>query len=211
MGVIGEQFSRPHGFLGSIAGRFMARNNAVFNRWVVVETLSAGASLPETIVEIGSGPGIGTQALLDGAPASVVTAVDPSEPMQRWLRRRNRSALAKGRLHTVTGDLEDLTGVTAVDLVVAVHVLYFWRDPARQLGAVRSLLRPGGTMALGFQLRHHMPAPARRDFPASGHRLYDTDEEVIAVIEAAGLIPQPIKVLGAPGQPGGRLALAAAP
>jgi len=208
MGIIGEQFGRPSGLLGTLAGRFMARNNAAFNRWVCAEAVASLTGAPTSIVEVGSGPGIGTQALLAAVPSARVTAVDPSAPMQRQLHRRNRSAVAAGRLRAVTGDLTAVADQSEVDLVVAVHVLYFWHTPARELDVVRGLLRSGGVFALGYQLRQHMPPVAQRDFPASGHVLYDSDEDVIGLLSSAGLSSLPVRTLGPEESPAGRLLLA---
>lgn len=211
MGFVGEQFSRPSGILGSVVGRFMARNNAVLNRWAATEAVAAASAPPNHIVEIGSGPGIGTQALLKAAPGARVTAIEPSMPMQRQLRRRNGQALAEGRLQLVTGTLDEATGLAVADLALAVHVLYFWSDPAAELASARELLRPGGLVALGYQLRQHMPAAGQRDFPRSGHHLYDTDKDVAEVATSAGLVPHPVQVLGPVERPTGRLLLATSP
>lgn len=205
MGVIGRQFGRPAGLIGALAGRFMARNNADVNRWVVAE-VTRDPTL-RRIVEIGSGPGIGTQELLAATTAHVI-AIDPSTSMQRQLRRRNRAAVADSRLRTITGSLADATDLYDLDLVVAVHVIYFWTDPVLEFTRIRSMLRDGGTVALGYQWRRHMPAVAQRDFPASGHRLYEDDDAVQEVVSAAGLVPQRAAVLGTVEQPAGRLLIA---
>jgi hypothetical protein len=44
-----------------------------------------------------------------------------------------------------------------VDLVAANHVLYFWREPEQVLSMIRECLVPGGSIALGYQLRQNMP------------------------------------------------------
>ena len=54
MGLIGQQFGKPSGVLGGLAGRFMARNNAELNRWVAGQAI--GAAQPDRILEIGSRP-----------------------------------------------------------------------------------------------------------------------------------------------------------
>lgn len=203
MGLIGRQFGRPSGMLGGITGRFMARNNAALNHWIAAEAVEVAR--PDKILEVGSGPGVGTAALLEAAPDASVTAVDPSPAMARQLGRRNRGAISSGRLTAVTAGLSDLDATSDHDLVVAVHVLYFWVDPVRELRAVRDLLRPGGVAALGYQLRRHMPPVAQRDFPATGHRLYDTDADVAELMSDAGLNPSPVRVLGSKDAPTGRL------
>lgn len=206
MGIIGRQFGRPNGWFGGIAGRFMARNNADLNRWIADQV--ASEVTPTRIVEIGSGPGVGTAALLDAAPSATVTAIDPSDAMQKQLARRNREAVESGRLRSISGELADVTNLHDIDAVVAVHVLYFWPDPVRELSRVLTMLRVDGTLALGYHLRAHMPAAAQRDFPTSGHQLYEHDDDVIELVEKAGFTSPKVRVLGPTAQPVGRLLLA---
>lgn len=206
VGIIGSQFGHPSGVLGGLAGKFMARNNAGFNRWVAAEATSQ--LRPDTILEIGSGPGVGTRELTDSAPQATITALDPSPAMHRQLRRRNRRAIEAGQVRTISGDLDAVADMRDVDLAVAVHVLYFWKEPEEELWKTRRLLRPRGVLALGYQLRGQMPAMAQRDFPTSGHRLYEHDEEVLRMAWAAGFDPQPVRIFGSDADPGGRLLLA---
>src|SRR5689334_2835684 len=67
----------------------------------------------------------------------------------------------------------------SADLVMANHVVYFWRDPGAELAHIHGVLRPGGLLALGYQLKQNMPAMARRRFPPAGHRLYEADDELL--------------------------------
>jgi hypothetical protein len=62
---------------------------------------------------------------------------------------------------------------------MANHVVYFWRDPGAELARIHGVLRPGGLLALGYQLKQNMPAMARKRFPPAGHRLYEADDELL--------------------------------
>jgi len=207
MGVVGRQFGLPSGPLGRIVGRFMVRGNADLNRWIVRE-IARRVSSPAVVVDIGCGPGVGLAALLDAYPTARVIGVDPSATMCAQARRRNRRAIEAGRLIVVHGDARDVADAAPVDVVVAVHVLYFLHEPQDDLRPVTRLLAPGGTFAVGYHIRRHMPPVAQRDFPAVGHRLYDSDDAVTAVLAAAGLATDEVRVLGDPEHPGGRLLLA---
>ena len=94
-------------------------------------------------------------------------------------------------------------------LVLACHVLYFWPDPVRELQRVRQVLAPAGHIALGYQLRQNMPLVAQRTFPQEGFTLYDSDDQVAAVLEQAGFTCPAIRIFGVPDRPMGRLALSA--
>jgi len=55
-----------------------------------------------------------------------------------------------------------------------------------------------------------MPPTAQKNFPKEGHRLYETNVEVSALLEQAGFNEVRIMVMGRPDAPEGRLALATA-
>ena len=210
MGIVGRQFGRPDGVLGQVAGRFMARNNAHLNEWVV-DQLAQRDAVVNRILELGPGPGVGTGALLASFPQAEVVAVDPSRVMLRQLRRRNQAAIRAGRLSTLEGTVDSLEPSYRTDLAVAIHVVYFWVDLDAQLSRLRERLSAGGAVALGYQLGEHMPAVARKEFPLTGHRLIATDDEIADAAVAAGLIPEPVTILGPPDVPVGRLLVATRP
>ena len=93
---------------------------------------------------------------------------------------------------------------------MANHVIYFWRDPAAEMSLIRGYLRPGGLLALGYQLRQNMPALAQKRFPTAGHRLYETEDELTQLATAAGFASITHKVKGPADAPEGRLTLATA-
>jgi trans-aconitate methyltransferase len=207
MGIIGRQFGRPAGLLGGVAGRFMARNNGALNARIV-QHLARDQSRPSRLIELGPGPGVGTSALLGSFPTAEIVAVEPSPVMRTQLARRNHSAIEAGRLRVIEGTLTDLDGDCRADAVLAVHVVYFWADLTAELRLARDHLTEDGVVALGYQLGEHMPRVARRDFPASGHHLVESDAELAAAMESAGLVPEPVHVFGEPNDPLGRLMLA---
>lgn len=207
MGTVGRQFGLPSGLLGRLAGRVMARNNAGLNRSLVTEVAALVPS-PRVVAELGFGPGIGLAALLSAFPHAHVLGADPSSAVTGQATARNRAAVETGRLRLLRGEVSVLSPYAPIDLVVAVHVLYFWHDPVRELHAVAELLSPVGHLALGYQLRQHMPPVARRDFPAEGHRLYESDDQVVELLRPAGLEVRQQLVIGSAENPEGRLLLA---
>ena len=207
MNRIARQFGGPSGPIGHLVTWQLARGNAAFNRWLVRE-LATMAPPPATVIELGCGPGIALRELLGAYPAACVVGVDPSPVALKSARRRNAPAIADGRLTLVTGDIEQVPAHPPAGLVLACHVLYFWADPVRDLRRVREILAPDGHIALGYQLRQHMPPITQRTFPREGFTLYDSDGHVGAVLRQAGFTPPEVRILGDPGHPGGRLALA---
>ncbi|QIG42410.1 methyltransferase domain-containing protein [Nocardioides anomalus] len=207
---LAQQFGRPSGVLGAVVGRGMAKGNAALSRWVVDRVAAHLGRAPERIAELGPGPGVGLEALLATFPDAQVWGVDISSVMLSQSRKRNRAAVEAGRLTLLEGGVDAVRACAPADLVMANHVLYFWTDPVADLVALRSFLRPGGVLALGYQLRPHMPAMAQKRFPAAGHRLYETEEDVTSVAVAGGFTSVVHEVEGTREAPEGRIMLATA-
>jgi trans-aconitate methyltransferase len=209
MGVA-RQLSHPSGFVGVLVGRGMAAGNAALSRWVVRQASSALGETAERVAELGPGPGVGLEALLAQFPAARVWGVDVSSLMVSQSRKRNGPAVTTGRLVLLEGGAAGLSAAAPADLVMANHVVYFWADPAAEMTQIRACLRPGGIMAVGYQLKENMPRLARRRFPPAGHRLYETEDEVAEVAMAAGFGSVVQLVKGPADAPEGRVMLATA-
>jgi trans-aconitate methyltransferase len=183
MGIVGRQFGRPAGLLGRIVGGLMARGNGPFNTALVAKLheLHSGAA---RIADVGCGPGVGLAALLAQFPQAQVVGTDLSPQMLAQSRKRNSGAIDAGRLELREGDVTSIS--PPVDLVTAVHVLYFWHDPTSVLAQLRNVLTPNGVLALGYRCRQDMPQAAQKDFPREGHRLYDNEEAVRELLTTAG-------------------------
>lgn len=207
---LAQQFGHPSGLLGAVVGLGMARGNAELSRWVVREAAAHHGDGVRHAAELGPGPGVGLEALLAQFPDAQVWGVDVSSVMLSQSRRRNRRAVADGRLTLLEGGVSALSASEPADLVMANHVLYFWQDPAAEMAHIRAFLRPGGLLALGYQLRQDMPAMARRRFPRAGHQLYESDDRVSRLAIAAGFGSATHLVKGPTEEPEGRVMLATA-
>jgi trans-aconitate methyltransferase len=203
MSVMARQFGGPSGIVGWLVTRGLERGNAELNRRVV-STVSSAVTHPTRVVEIGCGPGVGLNALLSAYPQAQVIGVDRSDVVLAAARRRNKEALGQGRLTLVEGDVSSAGRYQPIDVAIAVHVLYFWPEPVDQLRLILSMLAPGGTLAIGYELRSNMPKISQRNFPKEGFRLFDSDDEVSAVFDQAGFRNPALTVFDT----GGRVAIA---
>jgi trans-aconitate methyltransferase len=184
----------------------MARGNGDLNRWVAAALVERMAGPVDRVVELGPGPGVGLAALHEAFPHARLWGLDRSPLMVRRARRRT-GRLADDRVSVELGDVTDLARLAPVDLIVAVHVLYFWADPAGELGTIREALGEGGTLALGYQTHERMPTFAQRNFPTAGHRLYD-DDAVQSLTTASGFSSTELVVKHGPSGEEGRVLLA---
>jgi trans-aconitate methyltransferase len=188
----------------------MARGNADLSRWVVQQATVHHGDEVRRVAELGPGPGVGLEVLLAQRPDAQVWGVDLSSVMLSQSRKRNQAAVTAGRLTLLEGGVSALSASAPADIVMANHVLYFWQDPAAEMAEIRGFLRPGGVLALGYQLRQNMPAMAQRRFPPAGHRLYETDDDVTTLAIAAGFGSVAHLVKGPAEAPEGRVMLATA-
>jgi ubiquinone/menaquinone biosynthesis C-methylase UbiE len=205
---LAQQFGHPSGLLGGLVGRAMARGNAGFSRWVVQQAAAHHREPVTRVAELGPGPGVGLEALLAQFAEARVWGVDVSSVMLSQSRKRNQSAVSSGRLTLLEGGASALNASEPVDIVMANHVVYFWQEPAAEMAHIRGFMGPGGLLALGYQLKQHMPAMAQRRFPAAGHQLFETDDELTRLATSAGFDSVQEIVKGPAEAAEGRLLLA---
>ena len=202
----GRQLGHPRGPLGRIMARLLRRNNARLNLWMV-ELLNVAPG--DRVLEVGFGPGVALAALLAHATDGFVAGIDASELMVRQARARHGAAIAAGRLEIRHGDASSLPYAEATfDKACGAHVIYFWPDPVATLRELRRVLRPGGTLALGYQEREHAPRISVRGLSQAGARLYGPGE-VEQVVRAAGFTDVRVETLATPKGPAGFCVLAA--
>jgi ubiquinone/menaquinone biosynthesis C-methylase UbiE len=147
-GWIARQSRLPSGWIGEVVGRVMARDTRTANEFALDQF---PVSPSDAILEIGCGHGA---TLVDLATRTdgFVAGIDPSDVMVRLATRRLRGAIDAGRAAVHHCDAAQLPFDDArFDAALAVHVLYFWPDPARELREIRRVLRPGATLLLGFR------------------------------------------------------------
>jgi SAM-dependent methyltransferase len=108
------------------------------------------ADLPSRrILDLGSGTGTGTFALLSRFAEADVIALDISEQLLHHLRDKARVLGVADRVHTVQADLDAAwPAIDPVDLVWASSSLHHMADPDRVLTEVFAALRPAGLLAV---------------------------------------------------------------
>ena len=146
-----RQFSGPTGPLGRIAGRLMARMNGPLNDWVV-ELLELAPG--DRVLEVGFGPGLAVEKIAARLREGRVVGVDHSELMRRQATRRNRAAIAAGRVELRVGTAAALPVEDArFTHAFAVNSLQFWPDLPAALAELQRVLIPQGRLVLALRMR----------------------------------------------------------
>lgn len=177
---IARQSAHPSGWIGRLLLRLMARETSFFNREVI---LALDPHSGERILEVGFGHGRTLREIAVAAPGVRIAGIDIAPDALRAATRRVGRLVPSEQLDLRVGSSEALPWeAESFDKALAVHTLYFWREPSRDLRELHRVLRPGGTLLLGFRDRS---ARTEASFPAPTYRFY-LPGEVSALLCSAG-------------------------
>ena len=152
---ISNNYSRPSGFFGRIAGNRMAQQHEPENTWTVS---LLDVQPKDSILELGFGVGATIQQIAALVTEGHVAGVDFSHTMVRAAHKRNASAVKAGRVELRYGDAATLSFADSVfDKVVSIHSLYFWPDPTKAFAEVLRVLKPGGVVVLTLLPKERWP------------------------------------------------------
>jgi ubiquinone/menaquinone biosynthesis C-methylase UbiE len=125
----------------------------------------------ERVLEIGCGHGVAATLVCERLSAGRYTAVDRSPAMVAAARRRNDRFVGSGRAEFLLGELEALDlGDRRFEVIFAVRVGLFAREPRRARALVEPWLAPGGRVHTTHDEPHmpQTPRSRRRWTPAEG-------------------------------------------
>jgi ubiquinone/menaquinone biosynthesis C-methylase UbiE len=145
--IMENMFCAPKGTLGQLGGWLMSKD-----RWLaawVLDLLKIDPS--DSVLEVGSGPGLGLQLTAARVHQGRVAGVDLSETMLEMARRRNRAKIQAGRveLHLASADKLPFDNA-AFDKAMTMNSLHLWPDPVAGLREIRRTLRTGGRIAVAI-------------------------------------------------------------
>ena len=145
-----DQFAKPTGAMGWLAGHVMSMKNGDRSMWVF-SLLDLKPT--DRVLEIGFGSGADV-ARASGV-AAFVAGVDHSEVMVRQATRRNATAIKAGRVELQHGSAAKLPYPDgSFDRVLAINSAQFWKDSVKTMTEVARVLKPGGWVVLAVQPRN---------------------------------------------------------
>jgi SAM-dependent methyltransferase len=167
-----------HAEILDLDAEVLAEHIAAITEWLPLK------SGPRRIVDLASGTGAGTFALLERFPEAHVTAVDasPGHLQRLW---EKACALGVGEhVRTVVADLDDATwpDLGTPDLVWASASMHHMADPGHALRTVRDLLAPDGLFAVVelAGLPRFLPENAPADRPGLEDRVHAVTDRLHA-------------------------------
>jgi ubiquinone/menaquinone biosynthesis C-methylase UbiE len=121
----------------------------------IVDELDLGPD--DRVLEIGCGHGVAATMVCERLDGGRLTAIDRSAKMIEAAVRRNAAHVAAGKAEFLVADLENVDlGDRSFDVIFAVRVGLFHREPERANALVRPWLASGGRVLSFFD------PPARR-------------------------------------------------
>ena len=145
--IMENMFCAPKGALGRLGGKLMSQEH-----WLPAWVLDLLEINPyDSVLEVGSGPGVGLELAAVCAHEGRVVGVDPSETMLEMAHRRNHALIEAGRVELRPGSAEKLPFDDATfDKAMTMNSLHLWPDSVAGLKEVRRTLRPGGRIAVAI-------------------------------------------------------------
>jgi len=145
----------------------------------VVEHHTSTGGRPDTLLDVGCGPGLAARAL---APHfAQVIGLDPSEGMLAVARSLDGASSTGEPIRWERGAAEELDEVpqlapASVDLITAANAAH-WFDMPRFWAAAARALRPGGTVALwtSGDIRAHPSMPGAAKIQAAMDRHFEVN------------------------------------
>jgi ubiquinone/menaquinone biosynthesis C-methylase UbiE len=167
---IARQSGHPSGMLGKVIGWVMERETAAQNDAAIA---ALAIDSDDRILEIGFGHGRTLERLAAAAPSGFVAGLDHSSEMCETARRRGAALLQSRRLRVHLGSSQSVPYPDGhFDKVLAVHTLYFWNNPAADLGELHRVMKPEATLVLGFRPKED---PHAASFPETVYTFYSRD------------------------------------
>lgn len=107
----------------------------------------------DRVLEIGCGQGVAATMVCQLLTTGTLTAIDRSTKMVEAATRRNAGYVASGKAEFLIASLEDMNlGDRRFDLVFAVRVGLFHRDPERAHSLLQPWLAPGARVCTFYDV-----------------------------------------------------------
>lgn len=144
-----RQAKKPFGLFGRfLMSRFFEKGNAGLNSHVLE---SLGIEGGEHVLEIGFGTGLTLNKIAASLENGLIEGIDFSELMVQMAKKKNRRHIKAGKAKIHGGDFDEaMFNDNRFDKILTVNTIYFWKSPEATVSKIHRLLKPGGSLFIGF-------------------------------------------------------------
>jgi SAM-dependent methyltransferase len=186
---VGRQLRSPEGTAGRLAGWLMSHVNAQPYD-LAIRALDLRPS--DSVLELGFGPGAGLRRLSKALPNGRICGLDHSATMVDAATRRNRRAIAEGRIELRRAGFSSLPwGDETFDKALLVNVVYFFDRSGDEAREIYRTLKPGGLVVV-----YATDADTMSKWPFAGsdtHRKF-VRADLHELLVGAGFRPKDVRV-----------------
>ncbi len=145
-----EQFKRPKGFLGWVAGTIMSIENRKLNQWTIQQ---ARIKRGDHLLEIGFGPGYAVNWVMKNYSKTTLVGVDVSETMLELAENKNKDFIKKRRVLLKVDDIATFETNRRFNKVFSVNNYTLWKEPKKSIENIYDVLTDKGIVSISFQPR----------------------------------------------------------
>lgn len=149
-----NQFSKPRGIKGRVAGWFMAVGSGNKKRiqWAISQMQPQPS---DTVLEIGFGPGISIRTMSKKLASGYIYGIDESMAMIESAGRRNKQAVNSGKVKLLCSSANNLPDFEKkISKVLTINSFEFWEDKVKALNDLKKHMDTGGQIYIVHQVLH---------------------------------------------------------
>jgi len=148
--VLSLQARKPSGLIGRyVMTKIFNSGNADLNAFVK-EILELQTE--DRVLEVGFGPGKLINEIASITTKGIVEGIDFSVTMVKQATKVNSRYISSGRVILHKGECGSLPFENEVfDKLCSINTLYFWKSPKEYFAEMFRVIKPGGTIAIGFR------------------------------------------------------------
>ena len=177
---IANQFRKPTGFFGKIISKLMKKGNSfVYDKLIPALEINP----KDHILEIGYGPGIGIDMILQQYDC-FVSGIDFSELMFKEASLRNRNHIENKKAELTYGDFLSSAMIPhQYDKIFCINVIYFWDSLQEPFHKIKNGLKEGGVFCMYMAHRDDLN---RLKFTSDDVFNKYTIDEVVHCLQSSG-------------------------